>query len=78
MAARKHWVVEVTWTGMFPVDMLRYDCAWPHTQADVTKMFSSFNRRDPNPNTARVVMQNKPTTARWASFGAKAEARYSF
>jgi len=57
--------------GAFPLDMLRYDAAFPATEIDAGKMHLTFrNFREPIEVT---LMTNSigVTTARWESFGWK-------
>lgn len=53
--------------GEFPLDMLRYDRAFPATEADTAAMLDVANRRE-----VRLVMVSEgnpfPTMARWDSF----------
>lgn len=55
----------VSGSGMFPIDMLRYDAAWPATSADVP-LICSGNR---GLRVVRIRSAQKPTVGRWASFG---------
>lgn len=60
--------------GRFPLDMLRYDCAWPSSGEDVAAMESSLDTRFElrrNPWAVRLVSESLgvPTVDRWASFG---------
>lgn len=51
--------------GQFPLDMLRYDCAWPATQEDVAAIDYHADR-----GRRSVVLNSysEPTVARWNSF----------
>lgn len=59
----------VTGGGEFPLDMLRYDCAWPHSSADVAAIESVGKRS--------VVLDrvswngHGPEAGRWESFNWK-------
>jgi hypothetical protein len=74
MAAPKLYTFTVEGNGEFPYDMLRYDQCWPKSEAsDVYKMSAH-----PLGNLARttrsvtlVSIKEKPTVARWESFGWK-------
>ena len=62
----------VTGTGPFPLDMMRYDCCWPSSSADVYIM------EDTDKRTLFVKMASSTkkatwTPERWASFGWKLE-----
>lgn len=55
--------VTVEGNGMFPVDMLRYDAAYPSTERDSGTIMGDGLRK------VDVAMKNPPTEARWQSFG---------
>jgi len=63
--------------GAFPIDMLRYDCAWPVTPIGVELIEESISgaNRELGTNKWAVVLTsvrpNVPTVARWESFGCK-------
>lgn len=66
----------VTGSGPFPMDMLRYDQAWPMTTEDAQKITQSFD--DPAGMVkweVRLTMAQKnklaPTLERWKSFCCK-------
>jgi len=65
---------EVSGHGEFPLDMLRYDTAWPAYEAEI-HLFdpprpSGTNRAEYlKPRTIRLRSNRQPTAARWASFG---------
>lgn len=68
----------VSGVGVFPVDMLRYDSAWPDDQEAASKIV-----RDPYANTdvlgkytVHLAGINPPTDARWRSFGWTVSGRY--
>lgn len=54
---------EVTGNGIFPIDMLRYDSAWPSTGEDAANISGSGRR------TIRLrTIADQVTSARWDSF----------
>jgi hypothetical protein len=59
----------------FPLDMLRYDSAWPATSQDVTAIEKSF---DPMSGKIRVTVfcRHELTAGRWDSFGWKILGHY--
>lgn len=69
-AAQNAVEFQVTGTGAFPVDMLRYDLCWPATGSDSTDIQSSHL---PSRTVHRIDLKGLklPTAARWASFGWK-------
>ena len=54
--------------GSFPIDMLRYDRAWPSTESDAGTIDRSFHSRL-RPQVVILEGLSKPTVGRWASFG---------
>jgi hypothetical protein len=59
--------------GQFPVDMLRYDCCWPASEAhDSPAIALTLNDGDAYFKPRRVVLSthydNAPTIGRWKSF----------
>jgi hypothetical protein len=59
----EYWVTG----GMdFPLDMLRYDSAWPATGEDVAKLDFAGDRRVRSIKLFSYIM---PTLDRWSSFG---------
>lgn len=71
----KIWEYTVSGTGRFPVDMLRYDCAWPADPAAVERISWSLDeqrRRASFDKTAQPIrlasMMHSPTVDRWRSF----------
>ena len=65
----------ITWTGHFPMDMLRYDGCCPATERD-SAMMTVFLPETHMSRTARVrkIADNRIdgfTEARWVSFGCK-------
>lgn len=57
---------EVTGSTRFPLDMLRYDRAWPATSVDAT---AAANHRPYEKRTVKLRGLNNPAVGRWASFG---------
>jgi hypothetical protein len=66
---------EVTGTGEFPLDMLRYDGCYPVRQPDVSQIEATFRRGNHVSRTVRLARRvdaahrTDPTVARWWSFG---------
>lgn len=57
----------VTGTGLFPIDMLRYDSCWPYSSGDGLVMVS---RETPGKaRTVKLGSYGPPTEGRWQSFG---------
>lgn len=60
--------------GMFPIDMLRYDQAWPSSSADADRIRESFT---PGTGPWEVKLSTAdraaPTIARWASFNVQVQ-----
>lgn len=74
-------VLTVTGSGLFPIDMLRYDHAWPRTEEDSYKISADY-RDETNPPTMRTVElltdHDRVTYDRWASFTWKvAQVRFT-
>ena len=68
----------VTGRGRFPVDMLRYDCAWPQGPDDAALITESFSAdtRQLTPFCVTLTSDMKcgvPTVGRWTSFGCAVE-----
>ena len=62
---------KVTGSGHFPIDMLRYDCAYPASQDAVSAMGSDNPRTNPRTHGRRTVelcSHHQPTPDRWRSF----------
>lgn len=56
----------------FPIDMFRYDQAYPASEADAATIerINRYRRTDNrDPFTVVVEGESEPTAARWASFG---------
>jgi hypothetical protein len=54
--------VKVEGFGQFPIDMLRYDRAYPASEKD------SGIINETGVRTVQVIMDHEPTIQRWASF----------
>ncbi len=61
----------VTGARGFPLDMLRYDCAWPATSDDAVTVSDLITGSIPHGHSTQVLFRsiNPPTSGRWASFG---------
>jgi hypothetical protein len=55
--------------GPFPLDMLRYECAYPATEADANLMGPSHREERTVRLISRMKGDNDPAAARWRSFG---------
>lgn len=68
MARQTRYTFTVSSTGRFPLDMLRYDCAWPKAPLDVMMVGATIKGRK---GRADIMLQSnkRPTAGRWASFG---------
>lgn len=64
--------------GAFPLDMLRHDRCFPHTQRDVLDLSASITGRDPGyvvtVTKCSARKEDGFTPERWASFGATLSA----
>lgn len=73
--AAKHsrFEYEVRGRGRFPIDMLRYDGAYPTGQRDAARIESTYPRFTEDaltePVTVMLTSTRMPTNGRWASFG---------
>ena len=67
-------VFTVEGMGEFPLDMLRYDGAWPYSTEDVYKMRHDIRER----RSIRLVTgsDNSPCIGRWNSFMWSAKEGY--
>jgi hypothetical protein len=79
---KKHYRYRVTGIGQFPIDMLRYDCAWPSTSEDAGRISElvCVGQGGPGDSETRarrtkyrldgvVISSDKaPTPERWESF----------
>lgn len=74
MAKKTDWTFEVRGTGPVPLDMLRYDGAFPSRQEDVNRIQETFEA--PSPATKAIEIPtirlrstlHGPTVDRWRSF----------
>lgn len=71
MPKRYRWRYTVTGTYEFPIDMLRYDRAFPDTETDSGKVMNLRWSRSLEPVSIRVIGLSDPTVGRWESFGWK-------
>lgn len=71
MAVQKIYDYEVAGRGSFPLDMLRYDCAWPAREAELPRLTYSLELRQ-----IKIRSNKAPTEDRWASFGWRIINRY--
>ena len=72
MAITKTYRYTVAGIGTFPIDMLRYDQAYPDTEQDSGTIYGTLNRRerpDHGNGTVNLVGLRPPTLGRWQSFG---------
>lgn len=68
MASRIYYF-NVTGTGEFPWDMLRYDRCWPADGDSVANMMYERGRDDPlKRRTVQMASNTPPTVGRWQSF----------
>ena len=64
------WRFEVTGSGKFPMDMLRYDRAYPDSSVDASLIEYCIDRHPRTPQTITLRTEaHAPTVARWNSFG---------
>ena len=70
-------IFPVTGSGQFPVDMLRYDSCYPHSQDSVVAL-SEKNTRTVVLARAVKRVTDTPTIARWESFGWKVGNRTTY
>jgi hypothetical protein len=59
----KLYEYKVTGRGSFPLDMLRYDRAWPAYESEISAFAWEASTR-----TLTLRSYQLPTTARWSSF----------
>lgn len=64
--ATDRYIVVVEGRGQFPVDMLRYDGAWPHSSDDAALVAQATYGAD---STVNLMSTHYPNVARWRSFG---------
>lgn len=53
----------------FPIDMLRYDEAWPEHEFDSALIIQTTEHSSVEAVEIKIVSYRPPTVARWASFG---------
>lgn len=66
------WRFIVKGTGRFPIDMLRYDGAFPASSSDAVLIASAVKGGARRGNEFKITLISKshaPTSARWQSFG---------
>jgi hypothetical protein len=66
---QKEWHFEVTGNGEFPIDMLRYDGAFPSRGVDASTIRRSFHDRSDRWVIQLTSVFHAPTVGRWQSFG---------
>lgn len=66
--ALKQTSFKVEGRGPFPIDMLRYDSAWPATGADASIIENLNHVRERRTVTLNSIGIGAPTIARWNSF----------
>ena len=67
---RERYRYKVSGSGYFPIDMLRYDCAYPASSEAVSAMGSeSRGERTVQRRTVELCSHHLPTIDRWRSFG---------
>lgn len=67
---RKFYRYSVVGRGVFPMDMLRYDQAWPRNSWDAAKIgLTPEDGGYLEPRTVALESYKEPTSARWFSFG---------
>lgn len=71
MKPRYRYHYFVTGRGEFPLDMLRYDCAWPLDSEAATRMAGGYGGHPVTQGlrSVHLVSYREPTIDRWASFG---------
>jgi len=62
------WKYTVTGRGAFPIDMLRFDQAWPHTTTDAYNVGSHLIGDINGRRSVTLLSIQYPTADRWASF----------
>ena len=73
---RYEHTAKVAFTGRFPIDMLRYDHAYPATESDSSRIELHEAHKEPTEIQVCAVTQTKVapwTIGRWRSFGARIE-----
>ena len=65
---REFYLYRVQGSGKLPLDMLRYDSAWPADQESVSRMSTPRGQGEER-RTIRLASHHRPTVDRWRSFG---------
>ena len=65
---REFYLYEVQGSGVLPLDMLRYDSAWPANSEAVSSMSPPRGHAEER-RTIRLASYRPPTDGRWRSFG---------
>jgi hypothetical protein len=68
---RPKWLYEyyVTGSGIFPFDMMRFDCAWPASGEDAAKLeWERMGERGRKLRSVKMRSYKEPTIDRWSSF----------
>jgi len=63
------WTFVVVGAGPFPIDMLRYDLAYPKSESNASLIESTFQPRNRATHSVTLVSSKRPTEERWGSFG---------
>ena len=63
------WFLVVEGRGQFPVDMLRYDSAFPYREEDSSRVQPHVGERRRVVLCRRGVNESSGSSARWSSFG---------
>ena len=66
---RELYRYRVSGTGHFPIDMLRYDCAYPASPEAVSAIGAVSRTAHVDRRTVELRSHHPPTRDRWASFG---------
>lgn len=70
MAKERRYRYLVTGSLAFPIDMLRYDQAWPVSEGlDSSQITASIRHETTGPVTVELRSTQPPTRGRWESFG---------
>ena len=63
------YVITVAGRGEFPIDMLRFDLAYPRTEEDSAVIIKMFRRVVEGSHQVQLVSSKQPTPDRWKAFG---------
>jgi hypothetical protein len=63
------YVITVSGRGEFPIDMLRYDLAYPKSEEDSGVILKTFQRGETGTHQVQLASSKQPTPERWKSFG---------